>query len=146
MKYELHVKGNETLGFTFIEQVIKAAALGATLKPGEWPRLTFPFHAKMVLESDEEPEASPFMRVFDEDGKEIRITPLEAVKVEKADGTFSMEVDSAIAINEASGKRWTQAELEAMTWDEFKAVCKADGFGGRDRAKMQKTYLDKSDS
>lgn len=143
MKYELHIRGNETLGFTFIEQIIKMAALGATLKPNEWPRLTFPHQAKMILEGDTPPEATPYVRVFDEDGKEIRITPLEVVKVEKADGTFSMDVDPAIAINETSGKRWTQAELEAMTWDEFKAVCKADGFGGRDRAKMQKTYLDK---
>lgn len=143
MKYELHIKGNETLGFTFMETVVKMANLGATIKQGEWPRLTFPHQMKMILESDVEPDASPFCRVFGEDGKEVRIKPLEVVQIEKPDGTFSMEVDPSIAMNEASGKRWSKDELEAMTWDEFKAVCKADGFGGRDRAKMTKTYLDK---
>lgn len=143
MKYEIHIRGQDILGFSFLDNLIKFANAGAVLKEGQWPRLTYPHHAKMVLETDVEPLASPTVRVFDEDGKEVRIIPLEVVKVENTDGTFSMEVDPAISINQTSGKRWTKAELEALDWDELKAVCKADGITGRDKAKLIKTYLDK---
>lgn len=143
MTYDIHIKGSDALGFNFLRDIVAMANLGATMKVGVWPRLTFPHHARMVLESEVEPEATPHIRVFDGNGKEVRIKPLEVVKVEHSDGTFSMEVDPAIAVNPADGKRWSQDALEAMSWDEFKAVCKADGFGGRDRTKMQRTYLDK---
>lgn len=144
MLYEIHIKGKNHIARDFIETIVKFANEGATIKEGTVARLSFPHSVVMTLESDTPPEATPFIRVFDEDKKEVRIIPLEVVKVPQEGGGFSMEVDPAIATNAASGKRWTKDELDAMEWEEFKAVCKADGFGGRDRAKMTKTYVDNS--
>lgn len=144
MKYEIHIRGEDHLGHKFMDNIVRFANQGATIKTGTKVRMKFPHTAIMVLETDVEPVASPFIRVFDEDLKEVRIIRLEVVKVPQESGGFSMEVDPAIATNAASGKRWTKDELEALEWEEFKAVCKADGFGGRDRAKMTKTYIDNS--
>lgn len=144
MKYEIHIRGGDHLGHKFMDTVLELANQGAKLKTGTKVRMSFPHTAILTLETDVEPVATPYVRVFDEDGKEIRIIRLEVVKVEQPTGGFSMEVDPAIATNAASGKRWTKEELEGLEWEEFKAVCKADGFGGRDRAKMTKTYIDNS--
>lgn len=59
-KYLVYVQGpKDSLGFNFIENVVKLANKGATLQEGKLPRCSFPHSAWMYLETDEIMEDSP---------------------------------------------------------------------------------------
>lgn len=52
-KYLVYVTGNETLGYNFMKNVVKAVQMGATLKENSVPRMSFPHSAWFDLETEE---------------------------------------------------------------------------------------------
>jgi len=132
--YEIHVTSKDHIGMNFLENVIELANKGATQKEGTIPMMRFPFNAKMVIETEDEPEASPHMRVFNmsEGAREISI-----IKPEAATG-FSFDLGTKT--------KMTKEDIDALEWKEFKDACKAAGFGGRDRAQMTKKLLEFQES
>lgn len=128
MKYQLVVKCGNSLGFGWLEQIVELANQGAVLKDGVMQMLKFPHTCWMEIESDVEPTPNPFVRVFREDKSEVL-----AVKEVEEVNSFSMDIDTSV--------RKTKEELDALEWDEFKALLKANGIGGRDRNKMTNQYL-----
>lgn len=143
--YEIHVTGSDPVGFNFLDNVVEMASKGAKIKEGQMPFLKFPHRCTMVLEAEEAPTPTAFIRVFHEDTKkEVYAKKIEAVKVEQPDGTFSVEIDPAVATND-KGEPWTKEQLDAMSWDELKLVVKAaTGQSGRDRQKLTREYLAKT--
>lgn len=129
MKYQLIVKCGNSLGFGWLEQIVELANQGAKLQEGVMQALRFPHTCYMEIESDVEPIATPFIRVFREDKSEVFIIK-EEEETGSGDG-FSMDLTV----------RKTKEELDALEWDEFKALLKANGIGGRDRNKMTNQYL-----
>jgi hypothetical protein len=141
MLYEIHVTSSDPLGINFIRNIVDIAKKGGDFKENEVVRLAFPHHCKMILESDVEPIPDPQHRVFEvESGKEVRIKKIEATPVQTEGGAFIMEVDPALATTD-SGARYTKEQLDALDWNEFKIVLKADEITGRDRNKMTTQYL-----
>lgn len=142
MKYHIHVTSKDPFGFNMIENIIELAKRGATIKPDTLPFMSFPHSTSMVLETDEAPTPTAFMRWFEYDtNKEVYATFVEAKAAE-----FSMdaEPDISLATND-KGEPWTKEQLDAMDWEtEFKAVCKSVGITGRSRDKMTKEYLAKA--
>lgn len=132
--YEIHVTSKDHIGMNFVENIICLANKGAVQKPGIIPMMRFPFSTKMILETDEEPLASPHHRVFNmsEGGREVLI--------KKADSLtgFSIELDKDIV--------HTKESLDALEWKDFKEICKEVGVGGRDRAQMTKKLLELKES
>lgn len=145
--YEIHIASADMLGFGMIDSIIEYAAKGAVRKDGVLPVMKFPFQIVMTHETEEEPVPTPTCRVFNMDDKarEVRVKKVEVVKVEKEGGGFSMEVDPVFATDD-NGKRFTKEALEALSWEDFKNILKADGISGRDRQKMTKQYLANSES
>lgn len=143
MKYELWVGCNNIIGHGWLEKIVEMANIGATLKEGVLPSMKFPYSAIMEIEAEEEPTATPEMRVFREDKTEVYIKKIEAVKVEQEDGSFSMEIDPALATND-NNEPWTKEQLDAMEWKDVKIIFKAAGITGRDRELITRQYLAKS--
>lgn len=145
--YEIHIASADMLGFGMIDSIIEYASKGAVRKEGTLPVMKFPFQIVMTHEAEEEPVPTPTCRVFNMDDKarEVRIKKVEVVKVEKENGGFSMEVDPVFATDD-NGKRFTKEALEALSWEDFKNILKADNISGRDRQKMTKQYLANSES
>lgn len=134
--YEFVVKGSDPIGFNFIDNIIKLANLGATKKESQLPKMSFPHTVYMELESDKCPDiASASVRVFNmsEGGVEVKPGAVEAPAVAK--GGFSLEVE------DRPGKL-TKEELDALSWDDFKAeVKRVTDQTGRDRKLLTSTYL-----
>lgn len=128
--YEIHVTSKDHIGINFLENIIALANKGATQKEGTIPMMRFPFNAKMMLETDEVPEASPHMRVFNmsEGAYEVFI------KKPDAPTGFSLDLGNDV--------KHTKETLDALDWKEFKELCKNSGFGGRDRSQMTKKLLE----
>jgi len=145
--YEIHIASADMLGFGMIDSIIEYAAKGAVRKDGVLPVMKFPFQIVMTHETEEEPVPTPTCRVFNMDDKarEVRIKKVEVVKVEKESGGFIKEVDPVFATDD-NGKRFTKEALEALSWEDFKNILKADNISGRDRQKMTKQYLANSES
>lgn len=145
--YEIHIASADMLGFGMIDSIIEYAGKGAVRKEGVLPVMKFPFQIVMTHETEEEPVPTPTCRVFNMDDKarEVRIKKVEVVKVEQEGGGFSMEVDPVFATDD-NGKRFTKESLEALSWEDFKNILKADNISGRDRQKMTKQYLANSES
>lgn len=145
--YEIHIASADMLGFGMIDSIIEYASKGAVRKDGVLPVMKFPFQIVMTHETEEEPVPTPTCRVFNMDDKarEVRIKKVEVVKVEKENGGFSMEVDPVFATDD-NGKRFTKEALDALSWEDFKNILKADNISGRDRQKMTKQYLANSES
>lgn len=142
--YHLHVTSTDPLGMNMIENIIKLANDGATLKPGSIPFMRFPHSVSMVIETDTPPTPSATVRVFDmETNKELFAAFVPAV----AAAAFVMDTEEVVEVVDASkngDKPWTKEQLDEMDWEtEFKAVCKAVGITGRSRDKMTKEYLAK---
>lgn len=141
-KFHIHVTGGDTLGFGWLENVVKIANMGGVIKPGTIPATRFPHSASMVTVGVH-PVPSATVRVFEYDtNKEIF-----AAFVEPTVSTFSLNVDDGedtVDKSTNNGTPWTKEQLEAMDWEtEFKEVCSASGITGRSRAKMTKEYLAK---
>lgn len=134
--YEIHVTSKDHIGMNFLENIIDLANKGATQKEGTIPMMRFPFNAKMVIETDEEPKASPHMRVFNmsEGAREIKI--IQESSAAAVGISFDLDKDTKL----------TKEQIEALDWNEFKAICKEAGFGGRDRAQMTKKLMDFQES
>lgn len=145
--YEIHIASADMLGFGMIDSIIEYANKGAVRKEGVLPNMKFPWQIILTHETEEEPVPTPTVRVFNMDDKarEVRIKKIEVVKVEQEGGGFSMEVDPKFATDD-EGKRFTKEALEALSWDDFKNVLKADGITGRNRLQMTKQYLANSES
>lgn len=139
-KYHIHVTCSDTLGLNLIENIIKLANMGATLKPGTLPSMRFPHSCSMILEAETPPTPSATVRVFEYDShKEIF-----AAFVEPVAASFSLDNDPVIDKSTNDGTPWTKEQLDGMDWKtEFKEVCKSVGISGRDRAMMTKEYLAK---
>lgn len=136
MKYEIHIESRDSLGLNMLENVVKMANLGATLKPDHMPIMRWPFACKMVLETDVEPTPEPQIRIFEESGAEVRFVPKLA---EKEVAEFSMDVEGEKTLTVIH----TKESLDTLTWDKFKEVVGEVGITGRDRTKMSKQYLAK---
>lgn len=132
MKYQLIVKCGNSLGMGWLETIVALANQGAVVKEGVMPMMRFPHTCYMEIESEEDPIATPFVRVFREDKSEVFIVKEGADEVV---GGFSMDVDTSV-------KR-TKEELDALEWNTFKEVCKTVGVKGRDRNLMSAQYLAK---
>lgn len=52
-KYLVYVTGNETLGYDFMKNVVKAVQMGGTLKENSVPRMSFPHSIWFELETEE---------------------------------------------------------------------------------------------
>lgn len=153
--YHIFVTGPDAIGLNWISNIIEVANLGATLKPGTIPSMRFPHSVSMELVADEPPAiARPGIRVFREDGSEVKPGDVEPVNVPVVAAVFSTDEEED-EVEESTGseetveqpksevKVHTREELDAMSWDELKAVAKAVGVTGRDRDKVTKGYLDK---
>lgn len=141
--YHLHVTSTDSLGMNMIENIIKLANAGATLKPGSIPFMRFPHSVSMVITTDTPPTPSATVRVFEMDtNKEVF-----AAFVEPVAATFSLDSDDTVEtvdVSKNGDTPWTKDQLDGMDWEtEFKAVCKAVGITGRSRDKMTKEYLAK---
>ena len=130
MKYDLIIKCGNSLGFGWLDTIVELANEGAVLKEGVLHSLRFPHTAYMEIETDEEPIATPFVRVFREDKSEVFI-----IKEDEVGVNFSLDTAPL-----------TKEELDALEWNEFKAKLKQVGIGGRDRNKMTTEYLKKAES
>lgn len=137
-KYHLHITGSDSLGLNFIENIIRVANQGATLKEKTIPNMRFPHSISMVLETDEVVVPSACVRVFHYDSnKEVYATFVAPKAAE-----FSTDEDVKDYSLNDEGVPWTKEQLDAMEWEsEFKAVCKSAGITGRSRDKMTKEYL-----
>lgn len=63
-KYLVYVTGvNDTLGFSFLENVVSLTKQGAVLAPNMVHRCSFPHGAWMILESEEEFKSKPGYQV-----------------------------------------------------------------------------------
>lgn len=138
--YHLHVTSTDSLGMNMIENIIKLANAGATLKPGSIPFMRFPHSVSMVMTTDTPPTPSATVRVFEMDtSKEVF-----AAFVEPVAATFSLDSDDTVDVSKNGDTPWTKDQLDGMDWEtEFKVVCKAVGITGRSRDKMTKEYLAK---
>lgn len=142
--YHLHVTSTDSLGMNMIENVIKLANAGATLKPGSIPFMRFPHSVSMVITTDTPPTPSATVRVFEMDtNKEVF-----AAFVAPVAASFSLdtedEVETVVDVSKNGETPWTKEQLDAMDWEtEFKEVCKSVGITGRSRDKMTKEYLAK---
>lgn len=141
--YHLHVTSTDSLGMNMIENIIKLANAGATLKPSSIPFMRFPHSVSMVITTDTPPTPSATVRVFEMDtNKEVF-----AAFVEPVAATFSLDSDDTVEtvdVSKNGDTPWTKDQLDGMDWEtEFKAVCKAVGITGRSRDKMTKEYLAK---
>lgn len=134
--YEFVVKGSDPIGFNFIDNIIKLANLGATKKESQLPKMSFPHTVYMELESDKCPDvANASIRVFNmsEGGVEVKPGAVEAPAVAK--GGFSLEVEDKPV-------KLSKEELDALSWEEFKAeVKRVTGETGRDKKVLLATYL-----
>jgi len=134
--YEFVVKGSDPIGFNFIDNIIKLANLGATKKESQLPKMSFPHTVYMELEADKCPDvANASIRVFNmsEGGVEVKPGTIEATAVAK--GGFSLEVEDKTT-------KLTKEELDALSWDDFKAeVKRVTDQTGRDRNKLTSQYL-----
>ena len=141
-QYELYITGGrDPIGYGFVENIIHAANLGAKLKEGTLPRMTFPQSITMVIESELPPTPAAWMRVFEVDSRKEVFATLE--KTEPSE--FSMDAEDEekdLSTNDA-GEPWTREQLDGMTWDQVKAVGKSVGVTGRDREKVIKGYFEK---
>ena len=61
-KYICYVTGSDSLGFSFIKNVIELAQKGAVLQEGKVPSMRFPHSAYMILHTDELMESKPGFR------------------------------------------------------------------------------------
>lgn len=140
--YHMHVTSTDSLGMNMIENIIKLANAGATLKPGSIPFMRFPHSVSMVIETDTPPTPSATVRVFEMDtNKEVF-----AAFVPQVAASFSINTEEDVVVDASKNgdTPWTKDQLEAMDWEtEFKAVCKSVGITGRSRDKMTKEYLAK---
>lgn len=134
--YEFVVKGSDPIGFNFIDNIIKLANLGATKKESQLPKMSFPHTVYMELESDKCPDvASASIRVFNmsEGGTEVKPWAVESPAATK--GGFSLEVED-------KPTKLSKEELDALSWDDFKAeVKRVTDQTGRDRKLLTSTYL-----
>lgn len=166
MQYEIHVTAKDMMGSGLVETLLELGALGATVKPNTYCRLSFPQQVTLVLEADEPPMPNAQVRVFDYKKKEVFAKALEEQRKEKEKAekkeakkqesveaaNFSTEqeeedesgdVDNSLATND-EGKPWTKEQLEDLDWPTFKKALKQSfGITGRNRPQMQKQYLDK---
>lgn len=157
MKYEVHVTSKDEFGQDLVDHLLKLGALGAKQKEGTFSKLSFPFRVTLEVEADEPPMPSATVKVYDEKKKEIFATVLQAQakkeeKKEEPKANFSVEQEKSedsevdLSTND-DGQPWTKEQLEDLDWDIFKKVMKASfGITGRDRAKMQRQYLEKIES
>lgn len=131
--YEFVVKGNDPIGFNFIENIIKLANLGATKKESQLPKMSFPHTVYMELEADKAPDvANASIRVFNMSEGGVEVMP-GAVETPVVKGGFSLEV---------AKEKMSKEELEALSWDDFKAeVKRVTDQTGRDRKLLTSTYL-----
>lgn len=131
--YEFVVKGNDPIGFNFIENIIKLANLGATKKESQLPKMSFPHTVYMELEADKAPDvANASIRVFNMSEGGVEVLP-GAVETPVVKGGFSLEV---------AKEKMSKEELEALSWEEFKAEVKhVTGETGRDKKVLLATYL-----
>lgn len=58
-EYKVLVTGNDSIGYSFMKNVIELASMGATLEEGKVPTMRFPFSAWMYLQTDELMESKP---------------------------------------------------------------------------------------
>lgn len=106
-KYLCYVTGPEdSLGISFIKNVVKLAAKGATLVEDKLPRCSFPQSCWMYIETDDALLSTP---------------------------GFTYQLISAPKNKE---------ELDAMEWDEFRALLRKSGIVGRNRDHMTAEYLE----
>lgn len=157
MKYEVHVTSKDQFGQDLVDHLLKLGALGAKQKEGTFSKLSFPFRVTLEVEADEPPMPSATVKVYDEKKKEVFATVLQAQakkeeKKEESKANFSVEQEESedgevdLSTND-DGQPWTKEQLEDLDWDIFKKVMKASfGITGRDRAKMQRQYLEKIES
>jgi hypothetical protein len=131
--YEFVVKGNDPIGFNFIENIIKLANLGATKKESQLPKMSFPHTVYMELEADKAPDvANASIRVFNMSEGGVEVMP-GAVETPAIKGGFSLEV---------AKEKMSKEELDALSWEEFKAeVKRVTGETGRDKKVLLATYL-----
>lgn len=132
-KYRVIIGCSNPIGLGLIDDIIAVAKLGGELESGINPRMTFPFHVQMIVESEVAPTPSPHVRVFNlETKEEVKVVP---VSVKKEAATFSL--------TEETTNKPTKEQLDAIEWSELQAMAKAAGVTGRDRAKVTKAYLEK---
>ncbi len=129
MKYEMIVKCGNNIGLGWLETIVDLANQGATLKEGVRNSFKFPHICWMEIEAEEDPIATPFIRVFREDKSEVAIIKQDQEFAAK----FSLDV--------SDGKRLTKEQLDSMEWKAFKALLKLDNITGRDRKLMTTQYL-----
>lgn len=166
--YHINVTSSDTMGFAWIENIIQLANIGAVMKPGTIPYTRFPHSLSMVLEAEVPPTPTATMHVFEVDSnRRVHATlddtiPLGSVvaPAPTVAAVFSMNEDGDDDIKEDEeeveetteegekdlstndeGQPWSREDLDAMTWDQVKAVGKAVGVTGRDREKVIKGYL-----
>lgn len=58
-EYKVLVTGNDSIGYTFMKNVIELASKGATLEEGKVPTMRFPYSCWMYLKTDELMESKP---------------------------------------------------------------------------------------
>lgn len=61
-EYKVYVTGSDTLGFSFIKNIVALSAKGAVLEEGKVPSMTFPHSAWFYLQTDELMSDSPGFR------------------------------------------------------------------------------------
>ena len=61
-KYIVYVTGADSIGYSFMQNVIEMAAKGAVLQEGKVPRLNYPHSAWFTLSTDEMLEDKPGFR------------------------------------------------------------------------------------
>ncbi len=61
-QYLVFVKGNDSIGFNFLKNVVEMANKGAKLQEGKVPTMRFPYSAWMTLETKEIMEDKPGIR------------------------------------------------------------------------------------
>lgn len=105
-KYLVYVTGSDSIGYSFMKNIIELASKGAVLQEDKVPTMRFPYSAFMYFETEELMKDKP---------------------------GFKFQIIQEV---------FTKEQLEAMTWEEFKRVCKKQyGLTGRDRNLLMTQYL-----
>lgn len=128
-KYEIVVTSNDLIGLSFVKRVMELAQKGAVLKEDRSFSLRFPHRCMMTLETKEKLESSPG----------VLITDLGAVKGKRKDEPAQLLVD--VVVSEDTGEVLSEAELAALSWNDFREAVGKVGVKGVKRETMVSEYL-----
>lgn len=106
-RYRVLVTGTDNLGWNFIQNIVTVANMGGQITMDVTPRLTFPHHVMMIVDSEKELISVPG----------IKYTPI--LKTYKLEELEDMEWDSFRSIMREAGIIGKERKVMLEKYSEF---------------------------